>query len=206
MKNHTFSDFQDRVQKTIEKMRQPLYGCDDSGNLIKDFVVSFETFEFLIFLEIRDSKGNVLLHHPVAIAHEPILEEVMREQIKTFSCLLPGYPVAVVSVENSLIKFEEWDLFDAYATAEEVVKLIVNNLRRKLKTRKEMFPHSFDEHKERSKEPVSNKKIIEEQTIEAIYFSKEGSDEPLPLIISACYSQQMLKTISTESFENHIIS
>lgn len=174
MKTITFPDLHDRVRQTIEKRRQRLLHYDDNYNLAADFY-GFEIFEFLIFLELRDAGGNATLHYPVAIGHEPILEDSMREQLAIYSRLLPGHPVAVIAIENTLVNWEEWDLLFAHPTAEALVDAVLEKSERKLIKSKKQISDPFCWQKE---------EIVQEQTIEVTRFSKNEDSEPLPLVIS----------------------
>lgn len=180
MKPITFPDLRDRIRQTIEKKRQRLLCYDNNCEQTADFY-GFEVFEFLIFLEVRNADGNAILHYPVAIGHETILEDSMREQLAIYSRLLPSYPVAVVAIESALANWEEWDLLFAYPTAEALVDAILDKLEEKLIESNKQTSDSFCCPKE---------KTAQEQTIEITRFLKDEDSEPLPLVISTKYHCQ----------------
>jgi hypothetical protein len=176
MTNIIISDLYDRVQKSIEKSRE-IYDSDPASP--KSFC-SFECFEYLIFLEIRDFKNKPLLHYPIAIGHEGLLEETMREQLLIYSRLLPDYSIAVIAVENSFIKFEEWELFGIYRGAEELVDAVFKKIKSKESKEKQLtFCRIQKQRTGKTREILTG-----EQTVEVIRFSREEDDIPLPLVIS----------------------
>jgi len=183
MKTIIVPDLHDRVRQTIEKKRQRLLQYDDNGDLTTDFY-GFEVFEFLIFLELRDADGNAVLHYPIAIGHETILEDLMREQLAIYSRLLPGYTIAVIAIENTLVNWEEWDLLFAYPTAEALVNANFENLERKLIPSKKQVSDCFCCRKKENAKQFSDTEMAQEQMTEVTRFSKNEDCEPMPLVIA----------------------
>lgn len=118
MKNFTFSDIDltvsdlyERVARTAFRERERVRFYDDSGFPVEPRFDAFEVFEFVIFIEIKNAAGEVVLQVPAALGFEINLEEALREQLLLASRLLPGCAVTALAVENSLVRMEEWDLF-----------------------------------------------------------------------------------------------
>jgi hypothetical protein len=168
MKKLIFTDLHERMRQTSQMKRRWFLQNEKSSIENESWII--ESFEFLIFLEIRDSHGNAVTQYPVSIGHEPILKELMCEQLTIYKSLLPGYPVAVIAVENSLVTFEEWNLFCKYQSARDLVNAVLES---------ETNPENSTE----DTNPNSSRIFPEKFVIEAVR-SLDDEGRRLPLVIS----------------------
>lgn len=182
--NTIISDLYDRVRKTLLKEREIRYNHDKEGNLANGGFPTKETFEFLLFLEIKDLSGNILLDYPVSIAHEPMLEEVMREQLAAFTPIVKNACVSIIALEEGLVKHEEWELFGLYKTPEDLIQRAFGELGRELSVaggQQNIFDLLEDDKAKDEKSLPANG----DREIQMLRYNREEDAMPLPLVISS---------------------
>lgn len=179
MKTMIISDLYNRVQQTIKKRRRWILQNNCCGSIKLDILIP-ESFEFLIFLEVMGLDSEALLHYPVSVGHEAILENIMCEQLEVYKNLLPHYRIAVVAIEHSLVKFDEWEALCAYPSAETLVEAIIKDLDENSAETNKHTASWF-----RSKEITADKTSAENSInkIEVFRFSDDDG-EPVPIVIS----------------------
>jgi len=64
--------------------------------------------KFLIFVEIYNLDGKLILNYPVEQATETELEEVMKRQVLLYGGLIENVGICTVAVETSLVATAEW--------------------------------------------------------------------------------------------------
>jgi len=77
--------------------------------------------EFLIFVEIYNPEGELILNYPVEYCSETDLEAAMKRQVLLYGKLMENVGVSTVAVETSLIESAEWFALEHFKGTEFLV-------------------------------------------------------------------------------------
>lgn len=196
--NTIISDLYDRVRKTLVKEREIRYNYDEEGNVAGGGFPTKETFEFLLFLEVKDTDGIVLLDYPVSIAHEPMIEEVMREQLAGFTPLVKNACISIIAIENSLVKTDEWELFGLYKSPDDLIKRAFGELGRELSAaggQQNIFDLLEDDKAKEGKFLL----VDNAREVQMLRYNLEEDSVPLPLVISSIPAKKPAEAATAES-------
>jgi len=77
--------------------------------------------EFLIFIEIYNLNGELILNYPVERCAEADLEDAMRRQVTRYGNLLENVCICSAAIETPLIKTAEWFAFEHFQAPEFLI-------------------------------------------------------------------------------------
>lgn len=199
--NTIISDLYDRVRQTLTKEREFRYNYDEEGKLANGGFPTKETFEFMLFLEVKDTDENVLLDYPVSIAHEPVLEEIMREQLAAFKSLARNACLSIIAIENSLVRTEEWELFGLFKSPEDLIKRAFGELGKDFRVTGGQ-QNIFDLLEDTKAKEEKSSPVIKARHIQMLRYNFEEDSVPLPLVISSIPGVSFLSVEKVNQKEN----
>lgn len=77
--------------------------------------------KFLIFVEIYDLDGDLILNYPVEHCAEEGLEDSMKQQAIRYGKLIENVGICTIAVETSLVESAEWFAFEHFKAPEFLV-------------------------------------------------------------------------------------
>ncbi len=109
MKN-TFTNFdiEERVRQSIFIDRSGDWTSFTNGQGSMAEQLGAFVPEFVIFVEIYNPDGELILNYPVEHCSEMDLEESMKRQVLRYGKLIENVGICTIAVETSLIKTSEW--------------------------------------------------------------------------------------------------
>lgn len=128
--NNNF-DIADRARRSIFIDRQGDWtSYTDGMGSMAEYLGTY-TPEFLIFVEIFDCRGELILNYPVERRDEDDLEEAMKRQVIMYGKLLENVGVSTVAVETLLVESAEWFAFEHFDWPEFLIVEVIERAERK---------------------------------------------------------------------------
>jgi len=122
MKNtDTNFDIEERVRRSIFINRSGDWTSFTNGQGTMTEQLGAYLPEFLIFVEIYNLEGELILNYPVEQAVEAELEEAMKRQVLLYGKLMENVGVSTVAVETSLVESAEWFAFEHFKSPEFLI-------------------------------------------------------------------------------------
>ncbi len=122
MKN-TFTNFDidERVRKSIFIDRDGDWTSftNGMGSMAEQLGVFIP--EFVIFVEIYNLDGELILNYPVEHCSEADLEEAMKRQVLLYGKLMENVGVSTIAVETSLVETAEWFALEHFKSPEFLI-------------------------------------------------------------------------------------
>ncbi len=87
--------------------------------------------EFLIFIEIYDVAGELILNYPVEKSTEKNLEEAMKIQVSRYGRLIENVCVCAVALEKSFVTDAEWLAYESFNGPEQLIIKTLNRAEKK---------------------------------------------------------------------------
>ena len=77
--------------------------------------------EFLVFIEIYNLNGELILNYPVERCAEAGLEDAMKRQVTRYGKLLENVCICSAAIEISLVETAEWFVFEHFQVPEFLI-------------------------------------------------------------------------------------
>lgn len=109
MKNTTTNfDITERVRKSLFIDRDGDWTSFSNGQGSMAEQLGCFIPEFVVFVEIYNCDGDLILNYPVEHCNKTDLEEAMKQQVLRYGKLLENACVSTAAVETSLVETAEW--------------------------------------------------------------------------------------------------
>lgn len=122
MKNtYTNFDIDERARKSVFIDRDGDWTrfANGQGSMVEQLWAFIP--EFVIFVEIYNLDGELILNYPVEQCAEEVLEKVMKRQVIRYGQLIKNVSISTVAVEKSLINTVEWFALKQFKAPEFII-------------------------------------------------------------------------------------
>ncbi len=86
--------------------------------------------KFLVFVEIYNFDGKLILNYPVEHCRVAELKDAMKRQVLLYGKLIENVGVCCVSLETSLVESAEWFAFEHFKAPEFIVVEVLERAER----------------------------------------------------------------------------